>query len=212
MIDLLHPEVMGDSPGKGRLLYGEFPVPSDTGPYIITGKGSLFLWVGGSRQILRSAFRYSLTKEYIYASFVEEIIEANERMGWGSCHPLNEDGLESAYGYLRYYGIDEVDLIVPLDQYEKALKWAGESGVEVFEVGWCPEDTWVFVPKDRSLLGVLVITSDNSYSVIAHNPSRGISICRAPDKEALSDGVAEKSLQKTRAVEGSPVLCDESGG
>lgn len=171
MGDLLQQVPLAPASSKRAPLLIEVPVHGDGAPFLISGtKG--WVWVEGSRTgILRSAVRPGPIPEDIFVQVVREVARRGVVSHWGNARAFSEVGLKEAVAYIASYGIEEVEALVPVGSVFHAPK-----GVKLSESAWVPQDKAVVVPTDRTYLGMVGTFGTDFYTVVLHNPSRGMAV------------------------------------
>lgn len=147
---------------KGTPLFAEVPVHEDTAPYLVTSnKGPL--WIDRSfAGVVRSAVLRTPWKEALgetYLGVVRAVRQQGELAEWGNVFPNTPTGYIGAEAYLRSYGLEKFDLLAHGD-----------------ENPWVPEGSAVLVPTDRMYLGFVGVFNTEAYTVVVHNPSRGMAV------------------------------------
>lgn len=162
-MSLLHPVTMSASP-TGVPLFVEVPVHPDTAPYLVTSNKGM-LWIDGSfNGVVRSAVIRSPWGTALRATcvgIVWSILRRGVDLSWGNAFPFTDAGVADAREYLKFYGLEECDLL----QQPSAP--------------WVPEGCAVLVPKDRSYLGIVGELGEGAHTVVVHNPSRGMAVLGA---------------------------------
>ena len=167
----------------------EFPVDPSTAPYLVSSTKTL-LWVPEAHPgpVIKAAAReIVLAKEF--AAVLDAVYQQGLVWHWDNAHPFTQEGLEAAIAHVRYYDLDDLEILAPnvrgdqhkLGVYERP-KWVGEMGLPVRPTSWLPDDTAVVVPKDRQFVGFVGMLTRTEGVVVVHNPSRGIGIARQPGK------------------------------
>ncbi len=158
---------------KGVPLFVEIPVHEDTAPYLVTAhKGPL--WIGAPLRggvvrsaMLRGAWQKDIFKTY-YAMTMEVIRQGKER-SWGNVFPNTPKGVKAAQEYLESFGLDMLETL-DHDTHPRV------NGVLHAKNTWIPEGSAVMVPRDRSYLGNVGVWDANTYTVVLHNPARGMAV------------------------------------
>jgi hypothetical protein len=158
--------------GKGVPLLVEIPVHEESAPYLVTSNKKGMLWIERSfNGVVRSAMLETDWKEAIDGVALDLIRTVRKRgieQSWGNTFPLTTDGVVGARDYLKSYGFEDVEILV-----HNTYELANEVIYPCIPAGCA-----VMVPKDRAYLGILgVLGQDNArYTVVVHNPSRGMAI------------------------------------
>lgn len=160
------------NPGTGRRpnpLFLEFPVPSGTAPYLVSGtRGPVWLGraVGG---VVRSALRRGpWVEERDALEAARDCFAEGAKNSWGNWFPLSKEGLAAAAGRLDEYGLAPVEFLAHPDE-----KVSVPSRSRLTRVNWMPRGAALAVPADRELLGVRV-ELEGSHALVAHNPARAL--------------------------------------
>jgi len=151
-----------------------FPVNPDAAPFLVSSNQG-FVWVGEAQQGFVHTYVQDIGDEgKLNQQIVEAIARTGEEAGWGNVHPLTEEGLEAAIQYVRYYGLEDLEILVPDD--ETVIEFVSSLvTIPITVMGWL-EKYVVVVPKDRNYLGTLGRLSRKKYIVLVHNPSRGLGL------------------------------------
>lgn len=158
--------------GKKRVpLMLELPVNPLTSPYLVTTTRS-FHWSSPMKNnLVRVAVRKG-NLEDLFSEIVQIIYEQGITDGWGNSNPLSKEGLRSSVEYLKYYGLEDLEILTSKDNpLELGEKFEGNP---VRIVSWL-KDCCVVVPKDKSFFGSITDFGSDNYAILIHNPSRGIS-------------------------------------
>jgi hypothetical protein len=162
-------EMTGDL--KGTPLFVELPVP-ETAPYLITSNKGL-LWINSSFSgVVRSALlrvNWATVQQDTFCKVVRAVQDQGIELRWGNVLPYTESGVAEARAYLLSYGFKDVELLVS--------SITGAPG-EVL-CPFIPRGCAVLVPKDRAYLGTVSVWGTDVYTVVVHNPSRGMAILGA---------------------------------
>lgn len=168
---LLHLVQLPRSGIGGVPLFIEVPVHEETAPYLVTAhKGPLWIEHPHDRGVVRSAmvrgsWKTDLHKRYFAMTLA--VIQRGLERSWGNVFP--SDGEKGAREYLESFGHEDLELLT-----HDAKPRVG--GVLHAKNTWIPEGCAVLVPRDRSYLGSVGVWDDNTYTVILHNPSRGMAV------------------------------------
>ncbi len=174
MDELLAVMPVGPKAFKGKSpLVMEFQVNKDLSPYLVTAAGkSKFIWLPKSRNgRVRAAFR-SEGRESLFLDIIQEVSLCGRKNKWGNIHEFSESGLADAINHLRYYDINDIEVLAS----PAGLPFGLQSGVTVTPTPWVPEDMAVVVPKNRDFLGFVADIPNGSYLSVVHNPSRGLAV------------------------------------
>lgn len=147
---------------KGVPLFVEIPVHKDTAPYLITAhKSPLWIEAPLKGEMVRSAMIRGVWQRDIFKTYhamVMEVIRQGKERSWGNVFPNTPKGAKAAHEYLESFGLDSVET---LDQSKNT---------------WIPEGSAVMVPRDRSYLGIVGVWDADTYTVVLHNPARGMAL------------------------------------
>ena len=152
----------------------EFQVNRELHPYLVTAAGkSKFIWLPKARNgRVRAAFREE-GRASLFLDIVKEVAVCGRDNEWDNVFGYSPEGLMKAVEHLRYYGISEVEVLIPA----KGFGFGFESpGVTVSKTKWVPEGMAVAVPKDRNCLGFVADLPSGSFVSVVHNPSRGLAV------------------------------------
>ena len=171
MIELLKPSKLQTN-GKTPLMM-EIPVNPATSPYLVTAAGkSKLIWIPESNGKIKAGVRTS-DRVGINLAITNEVALVGKNNQWGNVHELTENGLAKALEHLRFYGIDDFEVLVGAE----GLPFVTE--LSVVECSWLNgSGSAVVLPKDRDFVGVL-FTVGKGYMAVVHNPSRGIAVLRS---------------------------------
>lgn len=155
--------------GKAGIMV-EFPVGSEAAPFLVSSAKDFF-WLETAHQgVIRSAVRAGGLPTDTYLELVTRVRDRGLESLWGNIFSLDEDGVLGAVDYLQSYGLEDFDLLTG-----PGVNVQVPDQVRVVPAPWLPETGAVLVPRDRSYLGLVGIFK-NSYTVVLHNPSRGMAI------------------------------------
>lgn len=149
----------------------ELPVDPSISPYLISSTKSL-IWREKAfpNNMVRVAIRKD-SAENLYSEVVQAIYDVGIECGWENSYPLSKLGLGKAISYLKYYGIDKLEI---LSSDTNPLSLGSDfDGVKVRVVDWL-NNCYAVVPIDKSYLGSISDFGGDYYAVLVHNPSRGI--------------------------------------
>ena len=148
----------------------ELPVNPLTAPYLVSTTRSFYWSKPMKNNLVRVAVRKS-TLEDLYSEIVQIIYEQGISDNWGNSHPLSKEGLRDSVSYLKYYGLEDLEILSsennPLDLSSSFEK------MSVRFVSWL-DNCCVVLPKDKSFFGSLTDFGSDNYAILIHNPSRGI--------------------------------------
>ena len=171
----LLPDVVVSTMRTGFFL--EVPVNPDAGPYLVTANKTLLWLPTHYRGLIRSAIRSGGMPEGAYAEVVREVLAHGRRAQWSNSFAADRTGLIWALEHLRYYGLDDLELLVATGESNlyRSEGVKDPEGVAWAECSWVPSGSAVLVPADRQYLGLVAVLKD-AYSLVVHNPSRGMAI------------------------------------
>ena len=171
MDDLLQRVPMASLTTKKTPLLVEVPVHGAAAPFLVSGTLG-WAWVEGARTgVLRAAVRTGEIPPGIFPQIVSEVARRGVVRKWMNGFPFAPGGLLQAVAYVRSYGIEEVEALVPIDSTFTAPK-----GVTLSLAAWVPSNQAVIVPLDRTYLGMLGTIGDSHWMAVVHNPSRGMAV------------------------------------
>ena len=172
MADLLKKIAFGT---KGKMpLMLELPVNPETSPYLVTAAGkSKLIWIPSSTGKIKAGVR-TQNKETLNLDITREIALVGLTHRWGNVHPLTSDGLAQAAEHLKFYGIEEIEVLAGT----KTLPF--DTDLPVVECEWLRgRSCAVVVPKDRDFVGVF-LSVGKGFLALVHNPSRGVAVLGEP--------------------------------
>ena len=140
-----------------RPLLIEVPVPSETGPYLVTSAAAC-MWVDRPFKtgMVRAAVR-AISPVDLFRTILETIMQASQDFDWGAVVPT----FKEAEDRMAEYDLSDFDILSP------------------DTVDWLPEGvSHILVPVEREYLGTVFVSGDYAAAVV-HNASRGISVVRA---------------------------------
>jgi hypothetical protein len=115
--------------------------------------------------------RSGSTPEDIFVQVVKEVLRKGILHNWGNHLVFSNEGLQEAVEYVTSFGIEELEVLVPV-----GFTLQSPKGVTLSESPWVPSDRAVVVPVDRTYLGMLGTFGVGFYTVVLHNPSRGMAV------------------------------------
>lgn len=158
------------TPKKTPLLV-EVPVHGAAAPFLVSGTRG-WVWVEGARTgTLRAAVRVGEVPSEIFVQVISEVAHRGVERAWSNGFEFTQEGLFQAVAYVRSYGIEEVEILVPVDSTLTAPK-----GVTLSLATWIPQNRAVVVPLDRSYLGMVGSIGESHWTAVVHNPSRGMAV------------------------------------
>lgn len=151
----------------------EFQVDQALHPYLVTAAGkSKFIWLTRAPQgRVRAAFRKQ-GRENLFLDIIKEVSLCGRENLWDNVFDYSPVGLTKAVERVQYYGIQEVDLLVPTGDFSDFEI----PGVRLVETPWLPVGFAVAVPRDRNSLGFVADLPSGDFISVVHNPSRGIAL------------------------------------
>lgn len=182
-------------------------VNPECAPFLVTKSRGGVCWIDTIQQdAIRSGICKS-TPGAVFNWIVDAVEERGRACEWGNVHPYSPEGVKAAADHLNYYGIDDIELLVPPiqlpeglhskkdDQLEKGLEdilgkqearvaprpdWLNPTdiGLPFCITPWLPDNCVVAVPGERVLVGELTHVSSQYLSAIVKDPSRTIAIAR----------------------------------
>lgn len=166
----------------------EFQINPECAPFLVSSTKSL-VWVSKFRNdVVRAAVRRGVTGLGRY--FMEVVLSVSvmgDEAEWGNVHPLSRKGIEASVEHLRYFGIEDVELLISEAGFDKdiAKAWQGRSedgdptvcGVTYTTSSWLEPGYVVAVPTDRDFLGFIGWGEGRMISLV-HNAARGMAVAR----------------------------------
>lgn len=140
-------------------------------PFLVSGTRE-WVWVDGARtDTLRAAVRKGKLPKKVFSEIVSAIALRGSAQKWANGFPFSESGLVEASAYVRSYGIEEVEILVP-----KGCVFTAPKGVTLSPVAWVSPNRAVAVPSDRTYLGMIGTIGNSHWTAVVHNPSRGMAV------------------------------------
>jgi hypothetical protein len=166
----------------------EFQINPECAPFLVSSTKSL-VWVSKFRNdVVRAAVRRGVGDLGHY--FMEVVLSVSimgDEAKWGNVHPLSRKGIEASIEHLRYFGIENVELLISEDGFDKdiAKSWRGTSedgdpticDVSYSTSPWLEPGYVVAVPADRDFLGFIGWGEERMISLV-HNAARGMAVAR----------------------------------
>ena len=150
---------------KGAPLFLEIPVHAETAPYLVSSHKGL-IWISTAHQgVVRSAMirgPWKIDLRKVFEDAVSSTLLQGRELRWGNGFPSTREGRDAAIAYLKEYGFEDVEVLI---RDAKSSKDVWEPGMDA-----------VVVPTDRSYLGTVGVWDDNTYTVVVHNPARGLAV------------------------------------
>ena len=171
------------------LLMADVSVNPDSAPFLVSSAEGGLQWLEKAHpgDIVKAAVQEITTPGKIFQDILSSVQERGVREKWGNTHPFTEKGVQDAVRYLEYYGLTEVELLIPRQRGEDSPDgvytcpdWLNRKnlGHLVHPSSWIPDDCVVVVPIDKEFVGVLAHITVKQVVVVVHNPSRGVAIAR----------------------------------
>ena len=167
----------------------EVPVSPDTAPYLASSSTS-YMWIEEPHpgNIVKAAVRKIKTPGRVFKDVLELVEARGSRDEWGNVHPFTEEGVWAAIHHLEYYGIEDIEILVPSVRVKKKgskaykrPKWLDKEdafNVPMRPSSWLPDNTVLALPVDRNFVGTLGHVDPTTVIMVLHNASRGIGIAR----------------------------------
>jgi len=168
----------------------DVPVSPDTAPYLVSSYDS-YMWIEKPHpgSIVKAAVRKIKTPGTAFQDVLQAIEFRGRRDEWGNVNPFSEEGVWGAIHHLEYYGIEDIELLVPPERgkdnkqgpYNRP-EWLAPDTFNVVQrpTSWLPDDTVLALPVDRNFFGTLGHLSSSTVIVVVHNASRGMGIACKP--------------------------------
>jgi len=165
--------------GKTPLLVENIPVDPLCAPYLVTSStGVAWVEVPHPGDVVRAAVR-EVTPGAIFTELLMAIIKRSEADNWGSVQPYTKEGLQEAVQYLDFYGLNEIEILIPPMSKSKWPKWLLEkSHLHIRPSSWIPKGCLVVIPHDRDYVGMIGHLDGKRVAALVHNASRGIAILK----------------------------------
>jgi len=109
---------------------------------------------------------------------VDEITGAGRENKWGNVQPFTTEGVEACVAYLRSFGLEDVQALGNPDVWPEHFDPKFKDNMPLVHADWLPENSVVFVPKDRSFLGFMGTVGPGRIVAVVHNPTRGFAIAQ----------------------------------
>lgn len=151
----------------------EVPVHGSSAPFLVSGTKNL-IWVErASNNAIKAAVRKEKLPMKLSEQIVEEIARTGREREWANNFSFSKEGLEKAVEYLRFYGIEAIEVLLP----EKSKpKLTAPKGVTLCPVPWVTKGRAAVVPADRAYLGLVGMIGNSHWTAVVHNPSRGMAV------------------------------------
>jgi len=153
----------------------EFPVDSQTAPFLVSNSTSLTWVPAAPSSRVRAAVRRNLSLQDFFKEIVVEVALVGKEAGWGNSHDHSLDGIRGCIEHVRSYDLPKVQLLCSLTDpiLEDRDSW---EGCEITRVHWLPDNTVVAVPSDRGFVGFVFQLQRNEIISVVHNASRGLGV------------------------------------
>jgi len=166
----------------------DVPVNPALAPFLVSStKGVMWIEDVHPGNVVKAAVRDITSPGEFFQEVLMAVVARGARDQWGSIHPFSEDGVRAAINHLEFYGLEDIELLVPRTRGEKNKDGAHERPAwlcdESFHVpirpsSWVPDNCVVVVPVDRDFLGTLAHFTPRQVMAVVHNPCRGIAIAQ----------------------------------
>jgi len=149
----------------------EFEVNPELAPYLVSSTRSV-LWVphASQAQTIRAAVR---KRKGLEAELVAAIVSMGEQAEWGNAHPLTSEGLDACIEHLKYYGLEQLEMLIAPETDVSGLL---VPDIPLVRASWMPEEAVVVVPADRGFVGTLGVIGQYKAVAVVHNASRGVAV------------------------------------
>ena len=166
----------------------EFQVNPECAPVLVSSTKSL-VWVAKFRNdVVRAAVRRGVTGlGHYFMEVVLSVSAMGDEAEWGNLHPLSRKGIEAGIEHLRYFGIEDVELLISEEGFDKdiAKAWQARNedgdpticGATYSTASWLEPGYVVVVPTDRDFLGFIGWGEGRMVSLV-HNAARGMAVAR----------------------------------
>ena len=153
----------------------EFPVESQTAPFLVSNSTSLTWVAEAPSSKVRAAVRRNLSLQDFFKEVVAEVSLVGKEAGWGNSYDHSLEGVQGCLDHVRSYNLPDVQLLCsPTDSVlGDRDSW---EGCGVTRVGWLPENTVVAVPSDRGFVGFVFQLNAADIISVVHNASRGMGV------------------------------------
>jgi len=166
--------------GKTPLMVENIPVDPLCAPYLVTSSDGV-AWIEKPHpgDVVRVAVR-SVTPGQIFTELLEAIVKRSVADGWGSVQDYTEEGLQAAVQYLSFYGLTEVEVLMPPTAKKNWPLWLLDKNLNlhVRPSSWISEDYLVVIPHERDYLGMIGHLDGQRVAALVHNASRGVAILK----------------------------------
>jgi len=171
----------GEEKGKIPLMVDDIGVNPETAPYLVSSTKDL-VWIEKAHpgNKIKAAVRHGMVPGEIFWAVIEVVAARSRADQWGSVLPYTAAGLKAATDYLDFYGLIDMEVLVPLEGKDKPKRpyWLSAKVLDlpIRPCSWIPDGWVVLVPRDRSFVGTIGHLTNKDAVVIVHNASRGIAI------------------------------------
>lgn len=194
--------------GKTPLLVENIPVDPQCAPYLVTSsEGVIWIEKPHPGDVVRAAVR-TVTPGQVFTELLEAIVERSEIDGWGSVQPYTENGLHEAIRYLSFYGLTDVEVLMPPTPKKDWPKWllTKNLGLHVRPSSWIPKGHLVVIPHERDYVGMIGHLDGLRVAALVHNASRGVAVLK---KKTVKKTPVKASKKDDGVVEVIKKIIDE---
>lgn len=166
----------------------DVPVNPELAPFLVSSsKGVLWIEAAHPGDLVKAAVRQIESPGEFFQEVLQAVSERGAKDQWGNVHPFTGEGVREAIHHLEFYGIEEIEILVPRLRGEENKNgpherpaWLTEESfnVPVRPSSWIPDKCAVVVPVDRDFLGTLAHFTPKQVMSVIHNPSRGMAIAK----------------------------------
>lgn len=186
-------------------LHGQ--VNPDAGPFLVTKAKGGVIWVDSTATGSIRSGVCKATPGDIFNWVVDAVEDQGRKLEWGNVHPYSPAGIKAAADHLNFYGVTDIEILVPPIQLPEGIRpekdpqleeglekilgkqeprvaprpdWLNPTdiGLPFCITSWLPDNCAVVVPGERIQVGELTHVSAHYLSAIVCNPSRTIAIAR----------------------------------
>jgi len=184
--------------GKTPIIVEGISVDPLCAPYLVTSSTGV-VWVEKPHpgDVVKAAVRIT-APGVIFTELLEAIIKRSETDDWGSVCPYNAKGLKEAIQYLSFYGLADVEILMPPTAKNKWPKWllTKHLDLSVRPSSWIPKGYIVVIPRDRDYVGMIGHLDGTRVAALVHNASRGIAILKKKPRRKPLSKEAKKALEE----------------
>ncbi len=167
----------------------DVPVNPEAAPYLVSSAKGGYLWIDKAHpgDIIRAAVQEIESPGKSFQTILNMVSERGIKENWGNVQPYTEAGVRDAIKYLEFYGLTDVEILVPRFRAEgnkdgplERPEWlsTGNFDYPLHPTSWLPDNCVLVVPTDREFLGTLAHFSMKHVVIAVHNPSRGLAIAQ----------------------------------